>query len=187
MLEKDPGSPKITQLCIILIVEGDMNAIMKLIWNRRLVPVAGKTGLISPVQFGNRKGRAILNNDATACYDHMTPEVSSLHLQSRGLPETADKYSVLLNHNMHHHIKTKAGITKDHYKHEPGSKIYGEGQGKTSSPSNWLFQISTLLGTLHKMVIGIQRLSVCKKNIEKRVAEAFVDDTNCTYVDQDDQ
>eukprot|EP00957_Ditylum_brightwellii_P095627 7285594-Ditylum_brightwellii.AAC.1 len=65
---------------------------MKVIWNRRLVPVAGKTGLISPVQFGNCKGctaldallfkiatldcfqlfrlnGAILNNDATACYD----------------------------------------------------------------------------------------------------------------------
>eukprot|EP00957_Ditylum_brightwellii_P106288 8108142-Ditylum_brightwellii.AAC.2 len=40
MLEKDPGSPKITQLQIIVIVEGNMNAIMKVIWNKRLVPVA---------------------------------------------------------------------------------------------------------------------------------------------------
>eukprot|EP00957_Ditylum_brightwellii_P055526 4207793-Ditylum_brightwellii.AAC.1 len=65
---------------------------MKVIWNRRLVPAAEKAGMLSPVQFGNRKGRtaldalllkvvtmdclrlfrlngAILNNDATACYD----------------------------------------------------------------------------------------------------------------------
>eukprot|EP00957_Ditylum_brightwellii_P183689 13991165-Ditylum_brightwellii.AAC.1 len=108
-----------------------MSAIMKVIWNRRLVPVAEKTGLISPVQFSNHKGRtaldalllkvvtldcfqlfrlngAILNNNATACYDCMIPEVSSLNLQSLGLPETADKCSVLLNHNMRHYIKTKA-------------------------------------------------------------------------------
>eukprot|EP00957_Ditylum_brightwellii_P007205 547179-Ditylum_brightwellii.AAC.2 len=117
----------------------------------------------------------------------MIPEVSSLHLERLGLPETAAKCSVLLNHNMRHHIKTKAGITKDHYKHELGSKIYSEGQGKASSPSNWLFQISTLLGAFHKMVLGIQMFSVCKRYIEKRVAEAFVDDTDCTYVDQDDQ
>eukprot|EP00957_Ditylum_brightwellii_P174506 13286890-Ditylum_brightwellii.AAC.1 len=74
-----------------------MNAIMKVIWKRRLVPTADKTQLISPTQFGNRKGRtvldalllkvvtmdcfrlfrlngAILNNDATACYDRMIPE-----------------------------------------------------------------------------------------------------------------
>eukprot|EP00957_Ditylum_brightwellii_P076997 5852030-Ditylum_brightwellii.AAC.1 len=74
-----------------------MNAIMKVIWNRQLVPIAEKSQLISPVQFGNRKGRtaldalllkvvtmdcshlfhlngAILNNNATACYDRMIPE-----------------------------------------------------------------------------------------------------------------
>eukprot|EP00957_Ditylum_brightwellii_P002665 205038-Ditylum_brightwellii.AAC.1 len=79
---------------------------------------------------------AILINDATACYDCMIPEVSSLHLQSLELPENAAKCSVFLNHNMHHYVKTKVGITKEHYKHEPGSDIYGEGQGKTSSPSN---------------------------------------------------
>eukprot|EP00957_Ditylum_brightwellii_P018942 1425044-Ditylum_brightwellii.AAC.1 len=75
---------------------------MKVIWNCRLVPVAEKTGMLSPVQFGNRKGQtaldalllkvvtidclqlfrfngAILNNDATACYDRMILELSSLH------------------------------------------------------------------------------------------------------------
>eukprot|EP00957_Ditylum_brightwellii_P163896 12477658-Ditylum_brightwellii.AAC.1 len=63
---------------------------MKVIWNHRLVPVVEKTGMLSPVQFGNREGQtaldalllkvvtmdclrlfrlnsAILNNDATAC------------------------------------------------------------------------------------------------------------------------
>eukprot|EP00957_Ditylum_brightwellii_P021152 1594280-Ditylum_brightwellii.AAC.1 len=123
MLEKDPGSPKISRLQIIVIVEDNMNAIMKVIWNRWLVPMAEKTQLISPVQFGNCKGRmaldalilkvvtmdcfclfhlneAILNNDATTCYDQMFPEVTSLHLQSLGLPGEAVKCSVLLNHNM---------------------------------------------------------------------------------------
>eukprot|EP00957_Ditylum_brightwellii_P001866 143353-Ditylum_brightwellii.AAC.1 len=99
MLEKDPGSPKISCLHMIVIVKGDMNAIMKVIWNRQLVPTAKKTHLISLVQFGNCKGctaldalllkvvtrdcfclfclnRAILNNNAMACYDKMIPEVS---------------------------------------------------------------------------------------------------------------
>eukprot|EP00957_Ditylum_brightwellii_P105160 8016367-Ditylum_brightwellii.AAC.1 len=66
-----------------------MNAIMKVIWNRQLVPVAEKSRMLNPVQFGNRQGctaldalfrkvvtmdclslfrlsGAILNNDATA-------------------------------------------------------------------------------------------------------------------------
>eukprot|EP00957_Ditylum_brightwellii_P128962 9838129-Ditylum_brightwellii.AAC.1 len=119
-----------------------------------------KTQLISPVQFRNRKGctaldtlflkvvtmdcfrlfclnGAILTNDATACYDRMIPEVTPLHLQSLGLPEEAVKCSMLLNHNMCHHVKTTAGVSREHYRHKPGNKKYGEGQGKTSSPSNW--------------------------------------------------
>eukprot|EP00957_Ditylum_brightwellii_P158027 12029267-Ditylum_brightwellii.AAC.1 len=65
---------------------------MKVMWNRQLVPVVEKTGMLSPVQFGNRKGQialdalllkvvtmdclrlfclngAILNNNATALDD----------------------------------------------------------------------------------------------------------------------
>eukprot|EP00957_Ditylum_brightwellii_P116054 8853463-Ditylum_brightwellii.AAC.1 len=210
MLEKDIGSPKIMRLRIIVIVEGDMNAIMKVIWNRCLVPVAEKAGMLSPVQFGNMKGRtaldalllkvvsmdclrlfrhnsAILNNNTTACYDRMIPELSSLHLQSLGLPKKAANYSVLLNHDMKHHVKTQAGVTTEFYKHEVNKEKFGEGQGKTSSPSNWLFQSLTLLTTLHGLCKGIFLFSVCKRFVEKRVAEAYVDDADCSYVDQKDQ
>eukprot|EP00957_Ditylum_brightwellii_P122412 9333977-Ditylum_brightwellii.AAC.1 len=129
---------------------------MKVIWNCRLVPIMEKTGMLSPVQFGNRKGRTaldalllkvvtmgclcmfclngtILNNDATACYNWMIPELSSLHVQSLGLPDNATKCSILLNHDMKHFVKINAGITKDFYKHELSDKKFGEGQGKTSS------------------------------------------------------
>eukprot|EP00957_Ditylum_brightwellii_P143120 10904986-Ditylum_brightwellii.AAC.1 len=88
---------------------------------------------------------------------------------------------------MCHHVKTTAGVSTAHYIHEPGCKQYGKGQGKTSSPANWLFQISTLLGALQKLVLGINMFSVCNQYVEQRVAEAFVDNTDCTYVDQKDQ
>eukprot|EP00957_Ditylum_brightwellii_P146687 11166125-Ditylum_brightwellii.AAC.1 len=112
MLEKDPGNPKLHRLCIIVIVEANMNMIMKVIWDRRLVPRVEETNYISRVQFGNRKGKttldalllkiatmdslqlfrlngALLNNNVVACYDRMIPAASSLYLQSLGLPESA--------------------------------------------------------------------------------------------------
>jgi hypothetical protein len=61
MLEKDIGDPKISRLQIIVIVEGDMNLVMKVIWNKRLVPVAEQFHFLSPVQFGNRKGKTTLD------------------------------------------------------------------------------------------------------------------------------
>eukprot|EP00957_Ditylum_brightwellii_P097042 7389813-Ditylum_brightwellii.AAC.1 len=117
----------------------------------------------------------------------MIPEVTSLHLQSLGLPEEAVKCSLLLNHNMHHHTKTTAGVSREHYRHEPGNEKYGEGQGETSTPSNWLFQISIMLGALHCLVLGINMFSVCKRYVEDHVTESFVDDTDCIYLDQQDQ
>eukprot|EP00957_Ditylum_brightwellii_P167790 12772745-Ditylum_brightwellii.AAC.1 len=65
---------------------------MKVIWNKRLVPTTESAQFLSPGQFGNRKGKtaqdalllkvvtmdcfrlfclngAILNNNATTCYD----------------------------------------------------------------------------------------------------------------------
>eukprot|EP00957_Ditylum_brightwellii_P144567 11012200-Ditylum_brightwellii.AAC.1 len=65
-----------------------------------------------------------------ACYDRMIPEVTLIHLQSLGLPEEAVKCSVVLNHNMCHHVKTTAGVSREHYRHKPENKKYGEGQGK---------------------------------------------------------
>eukprot|EP00957_Ditylum_brightwellii_P038484 2908591-Ditylum_brightwellii.AAC.1 len=61
MLEKDPGSPKITCLQIIVIVEAGMNMIMKVVWARQLVPKAEEYNYLSRVQFGNQKGGTALD------------------------------------------------------------------------------------------------------------------------------
>eukprot|EP00957_Ditylum_brightwellii_P026314 1990300-Ditylum_brightwellii.AAC.1 len=92
---------------------------------------------------------AVLNNGAKACYNRMIPEVTFLHLQSLGLPPAATKCSLLLNKNMSHFVITSEGILAESYKHTDVFAKYREGQGKASSPSNWLFQSSTILNALH--------------------------------------
>eukprot|EP00957_Ditylum_brightwellii_P121420 9259742-Ditylum_brightwellii.AAC.1 len=154
MLEKDPGNPRIKRLRLIVIVEGDMNATLKIIWKKRLVSTAGKTNFLSPVQFGNRKGRtaldalfmkivtmdcirlfrlnrAILNNDAAACYNRMILELTAVHLKTLGLPDNATKKSVQLNHRAKHHIKTTASVTEEFYQSTTDCPLFGEGQGNT--------------------------------------------------------
>eukprot|EP00957_Ditylum_brightwellii_P159404 12133988-Ditylum_brightwellii.AAC.1 len=79
----------------------------------------------------------------------MIPELTSIYLQALGLPESAAKTSVLLNHNTTHHIKTTVSVSKGRYKCTPECPNFGEGQGKGSSPSNWLFTSLTLLAALH--------------------------------------
>eukprot|EP00957_Ditylum_brightwellii_P085559 6507818-Ditylum_brightwellii.AAC.2 len=87
-----------------------------------------------------RLNRALLNNDAVACYVRMIPAVLSLHLQSLGLPESAAICSVKINKQMKHYAQTNAGESSEFYQHTRGYMKDGKGQGKTSSPPNWLFQ-----------------------------------------------
>eukprot|EP00957_Ditylum_brightwellii_P124659 9500892-Ditylum_brightwellii.AAC.1 len=114
--------------------------IMKVIWARQLVPQAEKTKFLSKVQFGNWKGRTVLdalllkvttmdslslfrlnggllNNNTVACYDRMIPALMSVHLQCPSLPASAAKCSVSINKNIRHHIRTNVGKYSEFYHH----------------------------------------------------------------------
>eukprot|EP00957_Ditylum_brightwellii_P105767 8066164-Ditylum_brightwellii.AAC.1 len=83
-----------------------------------------------------RLNGAILNNDAEACYDRMIPELTALYHQSLGMPDNANKCSILINKNMQWHIKTADGISKDSYGHTDEFGKWGESQGKGSLLTN---------------------------------------------------
>eukprot|EP00957_Ditylum_brightwellii_P140870 10730896-Ditylum_brightwellii.AAC.1 len=53
---------------------------------------------------------------------------------------------------MEHYVKTSEGILVGCYKHSETFAKYGEDQGKASSPSNWLFQSSTIPNAPHALV-----------------------------------
>eukprot|EP00957_Ditylum_brightwellii_P119473 9115514-Ditylum_brightwellii.AAC.1 len=88
---------------------------------------------------------------------------------------------------MKHHIKTSAGVLHASYSNLSNKPKYGEGQGKTSLPSNWLFTSCSLLATLHSLFSGIYLSSVCGRFTPQRVAEAYVDDTDAAIIDQRSQ
>eukprot|EP00957_Ditylum_brightwellii_P048640 3690810-Ditylum_brightwellii.AAC.1 len=109
------------------------------------------------------------------------------HLQALGLPDNDTKTSVLLNQKAKHHIKTTAGDTEEFYQSTPDCPSFGEGQEKGSSPSNWLFQVSTLLAALHQLCTRVKLFSICRKKKAKQGDDAFVDDTGNTYVNKENQ
>eukprot|EP00957_Ditylum_brightwellii_P116868 8914755-Ditylum_brightwellii.AAC.1 len=84
---------------------------------------------------------------------------------------------------MKHHVKTTARISEEFYQHSSQTPKFGEGQGKASSPSNWLFLNSTLLAALHVLCTGISLTSICTKYKIKWTAESYVDDTDVTTMD----
>eukprot|EP00957_Ditylum_brightwellii_P165327 12588251-Ditylum_brightwellii.AAC.1 len=117
----------------------------------------------------------------------MILELTAVHLKALGLPDNTTKTSVQLNHRAKHHIKTTAGVTEGYYQSTTDCPLFGEGQGKGSSPSNWLFTVSTLLAALHQLCTGVKLSSVCKKKCTTQVADAYVDNTGNTYVNEEKQ
>eukprot|EP00957_Ditylum_brightwellii_P050268 3812139-Ditylum_brightwellii.AAC.1 len=90
---------------------------------------------------------------------------------------------VQLNKRMKHHVRTNAGESSEYYQHLESYMKGGEGQDKTSSPLNWLFQSLTLLKSLEEQCTGLYLASMDKKYMSKRVAEGYVNDCNARLAD----
>eukprot|EP00957_Ditylum_brightwellii_P130393 9947122-Ditylum_brightwellii.AAC.1 len=56
---------------------------------------------------------------------------------------------------MKHYVWTGSGESTEYYTHTEDYMKAGEGQGKTLSPPNWLFQSSTLLKSLEEQCTGL--------------------------------
>eukprot|EP00957_Ditylum_brightwellii_P154357 11746177-Ditylum_brightwellii.AAC.1 len=88
---------------------------------------------------------------------------------------------------MRHHVRTSAGESVESYQHTEDCMKAGKGKGKTSSPSNWLFQSSTLLKSLEDQCSSLYLTSVDRKYVSEQVAEGYVDDCNAGTADQQTQ
>eukprot|EP00957_Ditylum_brightwellii_P168597 12832769-Ditylum_brightwellii.AAC.1 len=88
---------------------------------------------------------------------------------------------------MRHHVRTSAGESAESYQHTEDYMKAGKGQGKTSFPSNWLLQCSTLLKSLEDQCSGLYLTSVDGKYVSERVAEGYVDECDAGTADQQTQ
>eukprot|EP00957_Ditylum_brightwellii_P080886 6152743-Ditylum_brightwellii.AAC.1 len=88
---------------------------------------------------------------------------------------------------MKHHVRTSAGESVEYYQHTEDYMKAGEGKGKISSPSNWLFQSSTLLKSLEDHCSCLYLTSVNQKYVSACVAEGYVDDCDADTADQQTQ
>eukprot|EP00957_Ditylum_brightwellii_P064128 4865232-Ditylum_brightwellii.AAC.1 len=85
---------------------------------------------------------------------------------------------------MKHFVWTNSGESFEFYHHSDNYMKGGEGQGKTFSPTNWLFQSSTLLNSLDEQYTELYLTSFDEKYVSERVTEGCVDDTDTVTADQ---
>ena len=134
LIPNDPGTPRITRLRRIALIEADLNVCLSELFNRRLMPNAEKHGLLHPCQFGARKGKmaieavllkrisydiirqswmdaCIFDNDATACYDRMIPSIVMIKCRHAGMPKPAARVVLTVLQRMKYYVRMAYGTS----------------------------------------------------------------------------
>ena len=134
MLIKKEKTLQVDKLRAILLLEADVNALAKIIFNTRLMPQLELNQSIPPQIIGAQRGQsaihsalnqqffldicnlrcqdsAIIGADATNCFDRIAHPFASLSCQHFDLPISFIIVMLGVIQNMHMHVRTAHGIS----------------------------------------------------------------------------
>ena len=152
MIPKELNNMQINRLRLINLYEADYNLALKFFWPHKAIKLVDKLGLLGEKQWGTKplysveqpalmdefitdvhritcRHMAKLQNDATACYDRMISNLTSLVSRSYQVPDNAYKIQATTLKEMKYRVITSLGISEDHYSNSTSFPIYGSDQG----------------------------------------------------------
>ena len=138
MLQKKVSSIRVDKLRAILLLEADINAVAKILFNTRLMPTLEKHSMIPDAIIGARREKsaihsglyrqflldianmrckpsAIISADATNCFDRISHPFASLACQHFGLHMNYIIILLMTIQQMQMHVRTSFGISKGYY------------------------------------------------------------------------
>ena len=194
MLQKK-DLPYVNKLRIIQLFEADFNVTLKLLFSRELMQHGDKLHLHSDESFGARKGRnthgalmiyqstfglahlnkrniAILDSDATGCYDRIPHNLLTMAQQRLGCRKSFTISHAKTLHQMRHRILTAHGVSSKSFT----NMLAGVGQGSSNGPSGWHSVFEVIAAAYRELNPGCNWKSP-HENIDVSVWLAgFVDD-----------
>jgi hypothetical protein len=94
------------------------------------------------------------DNNTTACYDRIPPNLANLVSRSNGMdPALCNIHGATLD-DISYHLLTALGISEEAYRNETDSAVYGTEQGSTYSPHAWAQIVSKLFDAHGKRAHG---------------------------------
>ena len=154
-IEKDPGSPRVSRLRAIYLLDADYNLVLGIIWGRRMMWKAREHNMFmtaQQAQLGRLAIGAVLNKvltfdlfrqtkkmeraaaDATGCFDRTIPPESQLSCRRWGVPKkTATRITTVLNNTIYR-IRTGHEISARTYQSDELRRILRVGQGSCAAP-----------------------------------------------------
>ena len=184
---------------IVQLLEGDYNAGLRYLVQRRGVHHAEIHGLYSGSTYGGRKGRnthqvlgriqstneycrlartpaALADVDAVNCFDCMTHSGIGFFQRRQGSPKDLVRTQCNTLMQTKHFIKTGLGVSSDFIETTPTSQPQGSGQGGGASVGNWQSHNDPMILAFQDLC---QACTMTMPNLTKQMRQwmvSFVDD-----------
>ena len=159
MIPKDKDTTNINRLRVINKYDADCNLLLKYFWPKAATKLSDKTKILEENQWGTKplcsaeypelldeiitdihritcRNLAKLQNDATACFNRMVTNLTTLCCRLHSLLELACKLQSSTLNTMKYKIITVLGTSQQSYSTTKQKLIHGTGQGSGASGSN---------------------------------------------------
>ena len=209
LIPKDEGPIYVHRLRAIHVVEAELQFFSKLVYAKRMIPLAEKTNSITDEQYGGRQGRraqsivlnkllyysishqtketaAFLDDDAKACYDRILPSLAGVETRKWGLTHKATDLTRKIIESQTFQVKTAHGTSQATYTYNENDQTFGVGQGLGWSGAIWMASSNTICEIMKDKCGGMRFESPDKSIVVEKRGDLFVDDTalgtteNCT-------
>ena len=198
LLRKDNEGSRIHRMRNILIIEGDLQYIMKEVWARRLLSNADlllldlqntkKQKVAQSAVLNHRLGldlnlamhseAIIVINDAVNCYDRINLELAALSMIRMQMVVASAIFFLTMLQSMNHFLVLGSLIMEGYLFSMEREPLDGCGQGAGWSPVSWRCVFDTVLSAIRKYQLGVLYKSSNGEFEDQRDVEGFVDDSN---------
>jgi len=120
----------------------------------------------------------IIDNDATACFDHMIEAQNNLACLQHGANPQYIKLHAQTQHKLRYHLKHKYGISEEYNTHTDTQPWYGMGQGAGDACNQWVIGSDSMATAYTTRANGWTIPSPHSNACIKQDLKAFIDDVN---------
>jgi hypothetical protein len=92
--------------------------------------------------------------DISGCFDRIIPSIILMLNVKNGCPMEAVKMHANTLSQAKYFLKTKNGISDTYYSHSDATPVYGNGQGRGDSPSQWSQESAMLRASARRGAIA---------------------------------
>ena len=199
MLGKSPGSPWSHRLRIIELFDIQLNAAMKIFFEKWMIHNALDRDEIHPSVFGSVPGRsaqdallekeisfdimrltrtegAIFDCDAKGCFDRMIAKLAYVHTTRLGMPHRWSIFFSIFWQACSHFVRTRYRISTNSFKADRNDILHGIGQGNGAGPALLLAHLTVMFTVLTRLTTGYKFESPDGETVFESPGTGFVDD-----------